>query len=71
MQNKYNSVQMSGYNQQHRVQRSPLIKFSTNQVGIVQPSVESSHLELSDEAGIPFIPTVTVRIKNNNEERRG
>ncbi|HCG9858226.1 hypothetical protein HJ056_04460 [Vibrio parahaemolyticus] len=71
LQNKYNSVQMSGYNQQHRVQRSPLIKFSTNQVGIVQPSVESSHLELSDEAGIPFIPTVTVRIKNNNEERRG
>ncbi|WP_146181051.1 MULTISPECIES: hypothetical protein [unclassified Aeromonas] len=70
LQNKYNSVQMVGYNQQYRIQCSSIINISTDNFGDILPSVEPNYVELNGDVGGPFISTVTVRIKQQLNERR-
>lgn len=70
LRNKYNSVQMNGYNQQHRIQRSSIVQFSTNRFNMLPKNSASSHFNLKGHKGLPFISTVTVRIKRQFDERR-
>lgn len=69
LQNKYNSVQMSGYNEQHRIHRTPIMHCSTNNWFTTPPNSASTHFNLTDDAVLPHISTITVRIKSPNDDR--